>query len=56
MMSHSLKSQCKVAPGTVIQGKWHQNRYSIIKELGHGANGIVYLAHYPKPARCLKNE
>lgn len=53
-MSHSLKSQCKVAPGTVIQGKWHQNRYSIIKELGQGANGIVYLAHFQKRPVALK--
>lgn len=44
MMNHSLKSQCKVNPGTIIEGKWHQNRYTIVKELGNGANGIVYLA------------
>ncbi len=43
-MNHSLKSQCKVSPGTVIQGKWHHHRYTIMKELGNGANGIVYLA------------
>lgn len=44
MMNHSLKNQCKVKSGTVIEGKWHKNRYTILKELGHGANGIVYLA------------
>ncbi|WP_147535903.1 protein kinase domain-containing protein [Bacillus marasmi] len=44
MMNHSLKNQCKVNPGTIIEGKWHRNRYTIIKELGNGANGIVYLA------------
>ncbi|HYK74413.1 MAG TPA: protein kinase family protein [Pseudoneobacillus sp.] len=44
MMNHSLKNQCKVEIGTVITGKWHQNQYTIIKELGFGANGIVYLA------------
>lgn len=43
-MNHSLKSQCKVSPGTIIEGKWHRNRYCIEKELGFGANGIVYLA------------
>lgn len=30
--------------GTVIEGKWHKNRYMIIKQLGYGANGVVYLA------------
>jgi serine/threonine protein kinase len=44
MMNHSLKSQCKVSPGTVIQGKWHANKYVILRELGYGANGVVYLA------------
>jgi serine/threonine protein kinase len=44
MMNHSLKSQCKVSPGTIIEGKWHRNSYEIEKELGYGANGIVYLA------------
>ncbi len=43
-MNHSLKSQCRVSLGTIIEGKWHRNRYSIEKELGFGANGIVYLA------------
>ncbi|WP_442600436.1 protein kinase domain-containing protein [Neobacillus sp. D3-1R] len=44
MMNHSLKNQCKLDIGTVIKGKWHQNQYTIVKELGFGANGIVYLA------------
>jgi serine/threonine protein kinase len=44
MMNHSLKNQCKLNPGTVITGKWHSNKYTIMKELGFGANGIVYLA------------
>jgi serine/threonine protein kinase len=44
MMNHSLKSQCKVTQGTVIQGKWHANKYVILRELGYGANGVVYLA------------
>lgn len=43
-MMNSSKNQCRVKPGTIIEGKWHKNRYSIIKELGYGANGIVYLA------------
>lgn len=44
MMNHSLKNQCKLSVGTVISGKWHHNQYTIVKELGFGANGIVYLA------------
>lgn len=54
MMNHSLKSQCKVNPGTVIEGKWHRNRYTIVKELGFGANGIVYLAKGQNQQVALK--
>nr|WP_026693205.1 serine/threonine-protein kinase [Peribacillus kribbensis] len=44
MINHSLRNQYKVSPGTVIKGKWYNHEYRIIKELGNGANGIVYLA------------
>jgi serine/threonine protein kinase len=44
MMNHSLKNPYKVNPGTVLAGFWHENKYEIIKELGLGANGVVYLA------------
>jgi serine/threonine protein kinase len=54
MMNHSLKSRCKVAPGTVITGKWHSNKYTILKELGYGANGIVYLAKFKNTQVALK--
>ncbi|MCM3093657.1 MULTISPECIES: serine/threonine protein kinase [unclassified Cytobacillus] len=54
MMNHSLKSQCKVNPGTVIEGKWHRSRYTIVKELGYGANGIVYLAKNQNQQVALK--
>src|SRR6478672_7785295 len=54
MMNHSLKSLCKVNPGTVILGKWHQNKYTIVKELGFGANGIVYLAEHNGAQVALK--
>jgi serine/threonine protein kinase len=54
MMNHSLKSRCKVAPGTVITGKWHSNRYTILNELGYGANGIVYLAKFKENHVALK--
>ncbi|WP_191559232.1 protein kinase domain-containing protein [Metabacillus idriensis] len=35
---------CKLAPGTIITGKWHHQHYRILKPLGQGATGIVYLA------------
>ncbi len=54
MMNHSLKSRCKVAPGTVITGKWHSNKYTVLKELGYGANGIVYLAKFKNMQVALK--
>lgn len=54
MMNPSLKNLCKVIPGTIIQGKWHHNRYTIIKELGFGANGIVYLARHNNSQVALK--
>ncbi|MBT2644276.1 protein kinase family protein [Bacillus sp. ISL-41] len=54
MMNPSLKNLCKVIPGTIIEGKWHHNRYTIIKELGFGANGIVYLARYNNRQVALK--
>ncbi|MED1471894.1 serine/threonine protein kinase [Bacillus salipaludis] len=54
MMNHSLKSQCKVSPGTVISGKWHSNQYTILKELGYGANGVVYLANHKNTQVALK--
>ncbi|MDR7002274.1 protein kinase domain-containing protein [Neobacillus niacini] len=54
MMNHTLKSQCKVSPGTVISGKWHSNQYTILKELGYGANGVVYLANHKGTQVALK--
>lgn len=54
MMNPSLKNLCKVIPGTIIEGKWHHNRYTIIKELGFGANGIVYLARHDSKQVALK--
>jgi serine/threonine protein kinase len=54
MMNHSLKSRCKVSPGTIITGKWHSNKYTVLKELGFGANGIVYLAKFKNTQVALK--
>ncbi|MGP7819641.1 protein kinase domain-containing protein [Niallia sp. 01092] len=44
MMMNTLKSPFNINPGTVIKGKWHKNNYTILKELGYGANGTVFLA------------
>nr|WP_263325253.1 protein kinase [Neobacillus sp. Marseille-Q6967] len=54
MMNHTLKSRCKVSPGSVIIGKWHSNQYTILKELGFGANGVVYLAKHKNMHVALK--
>ncbi|MEQ2529011.1 protein kinase family protein [Bacillaceae bacterium CLA-AA-H227] len=54
MMNSTLKNLCKVSPGTIIEGKWHHHRYTILKELGFGANGIVYLAQFHNQRVALK--
>ncbi|NRD77484.1 serine/threonine protein kinase [Bacillus sp. BRMEA1] len=54
MMNHTLKNQCKVISGTIITGKWHNKKYTIIKELGFGANGVVYLAKHNNTPVALK--
>ncbi|WP_102273297.1 serine/threonine protein kinase [Cytobacillus massiliigabonensis] len=54
MMNHSLKNQFNVKSGTLIEGKWHRNQYKIIRELGFGANGIVYLAQFRNQPVALK--
>ncbi|WP_445492768.1 protein kinase domain-containing protein [Niallia sp. 03133] len=43
-MMNSTKSPFKINPGTIVKGKWHKNDYTILKELGYGANGTVFLA------------
>jgi len=32
-------------PGSIIVGKWHQKHYQIIRPLGYGARGTVFLAY-----------
>ncbi|GMB10056.1 serine/threonine protein kinase [Thermolongibacillus altinsuensis] len=44
MMIHTSKNLCKLPAGTVVKGKWHRHSYKIVKSLGQGANGVVYLA------------
>ncbi|MGM0847001.1 MAG: serine/threonine protein kinase [Bacillota bacterium] len=54
MMNNTLKKQYKFSSGTRITGKWHKQHYTIIKELGYGANGIVYLAQIGTDYAALK--
>jgi serine/threonine-protein kinase len=44
MNNTSKNPVCKASSGTVITGKWHKQSYRILKPLGYGANGYVYLA------------
>ncbi|MCM3113575.1 protein kinase domain-containing protein [Lederbergia lenta] len=43
-MMNTWKDQFKFPPNTEIVGKWHNNDYRLMKQLGEGANGVVYLA------------
>ncbi|WP_409303667.1 protein kinase domain-containing protein [Peribacillus sp. SCS-155] len=53
-MMNTLRNQYNFQPGEVITGKWYGNKYKIIRELGCGANGIVYLAEYRGAPVALK--
>lgn len=54
MMNNTMKNLCKVSPGTIITGKWNKHHYKVIKELGYGANGMVYLAERNRQFFALK--
>lgn len=54
MMNNTLRNQCNLLPGSKITGKWNKNTYTIIKELGQGANGIVYLVESNNKRAALK--
>ena len=43
MMDNTSRNQFRLKAGSVIKGKWNGNQYTVIRELGRGANGIVYL-------------
>jgi len=49
-----MNQVCNLAPGSVITGKWNQERYTIIKALGQGATGNVYLADCRRGNVALK--
>ena len=54
MMNNTLRNLCKLPPGSIITGKWNKNHYTIIKELGYGANGFVYLVESKNRHYALK--
>ncbi|WP_409272983.1 protein kinase domain-containing protein [Neobacillus sp. SCS-31] len=54
MMNPSSKNPCRFRPGTAISGKWHRKEYVILKELGNGANGVVYLVKSGNREAALK--
>jgi serine/threonine-protein kinase len=54
MMSHIPNNLYKLSTGTVVKGKWHHHSYKIIKSLGQGANGMVYLAQGASGLVALK--
>ena len=54
MMNNTMRTQCKLKQGDRIVGKWNKNEYKIIKELGSGANGVVYLVHNNSRPFALK--
>ncbi len=43
-----------LSPGTVIQGKWKHQTYRIVRLLGQGANGSVYLVWRDQVQAALK--
>lgn len=55
MRVHSSKKPvCEFLPGQSISGRWHGNVYSIVRLLGEGAIGKVYLAKKGDGAVALK--
>ena len=43
-----------IPPGTMVTGKWHGKQYQIIKPLGSGGQGAVFLAHSERGRVALK--
>lgn len=51
---HTKNSTINITPGTLVCGKWHYNQYKIIRSLGFGSQGTVYLAQSDKGRVALK--
>ena len=54
MMHLAKNPAANIKPGTLIIGKWHKNRYQIVKQLGYGSIGAVYLVRSPVGHYALK--
>ncbi|MDA3128843.1 protein kinase family protein [Aliibacillus thermotolerans] len=57
MQKTTFQSKSRVSnlsPGTTFTGKWNRNPYQIIKKLGNGANGTVYLVATRLGERAIK--
>jgi len=54
MKTNASKKLYNIASGTTICGKWNKRSYKIIRKLGEGANGVVYLAEYDKQLVACK--
>jgi serine/threonine-protein kinase len=52
--SYSKNQVCKLSAGAKIVGKWHSHPYKIVRILGAGATGTVYLAESAKGLVALK--
>ncbi|MFK7696875.1 protein kinase domain-containing protein [Paenibacillus sp. HJGM_3] len=50
----TTSSKLALAEGTWISGKWNKNKYEVVRRLGEGANGQVYLVRSSKTAYALK--
>lgn len=48
------KQECKLLPNQRIVGRWQNNSYRIIRQLGYGATGTVYLAEAKEGLVALK--
>lgn len=49
-----MPSELRLAPGTVLTGKWKRGRYRIERLLGEGANGKVYLVEHNRRLYAMK--
>jgi serine/threonine protein kinase, bacterial len=51
---HTKNPTINIQPGTLVYGKWHHQQYKIIRSLGFGSQGTVYLAQSDKGRVALK--
>src|SRR5690625_2084886 len=54
MMNTANASNIKIRKGTMITGKWHRRTYEVIKPIGSGAVGTVYLCKHHGQLVALK--